>query len=50
VLHWLQKTAEQHGEPKHLRSDNCSEFIVKPVQRWLKADDIKTIHIEPDSP
>jgi len=50
VLHWLQKAVEQHGAPEHLRSDNGSEFIAKIVQRWLKANRIKTIYIEPGSP
>ena len=50
VLHWLQKAVEQHGAPEYLRSDNGSEFIAKIVQRWLKANRIKTIYIEPGSP
>ena len=50
VLHWLQKAVEQHGAPEYLRSDNGSEFIAKIVQRWLKANGIKTIYIEPGSP
>jgi putative transposase len=50
VLHWLQKAVEQHGAPEHLRSDNGSEFIAKVVQRWRKANQIKTLYIEPGSP
>jgi len=50
VLHWLQKAVEQHGAPEYLRSDNGSEFIAKIVQRWLKANRIKTLYIEPGSP
>ena len=50
VLEWLQKAIAQHGAPGHLRSDNGSEFIAKIVQRWLKANRIKTIYIEPGSP
>jgi len=50
VLEWLQKAIDQHGAPKFLRSDNGSEFIAKIVQRWLKANRIKTIYIEPGSP
>jgi putative transposase len=50
VLHWLQKTVEIHGAPEFLRSDNGSEFITKIVQRWLKANRIKTRYIEPGSP
>ena len=40
----------KHGAPEHLRSDNGSEFIAKIVQRWLKANGIKTLYIEPGSP
>jgi putative transposase len=50
VLAWLQKAIGQHGAPEFLRSDNGSEFIAKIVQRWLKANAIKTIYIEPGSP
>jgi transposase InsO family protein len=50
VLHWLQGAIQQHGAPEYLRSDNGSEFIAKIVQRWLKAQQIKTIYIEPGSP
>lgn len=50
VLPWLQKAVEQPGAPEHLRSDNGSEFIAKVVQRWLKANQIKTLYIEPGSP
>ena len=31
-------------------SDNGPEFIAKEVQRWLAANQIKTIYIEPGSP
>jgi putative transposase len=50
VLAWLQKAIAEHGAPEYLRSDNGSEFIAKIVQRWLKANQIKTLYIEPGSP
>jgi putative transposase len=50
VLAWLQQAIGQHGAPEYLRSDNGSEFIAKIVQRWLKANRIKTLYIEPGSP
>ena len=50
MLEWLQKAIQQHGAPEYVRSDNGSEFIAKIVQRWLKANQIKTIYIEPGSP
>ena len=46
----MQKAVERHGATEYLRSDNGSEFIAKIVQRWLKANRIKTIYIEPGSP
>ncbi len=39
-----------NSAPACLRSDNGSEFIAKIVQRWLKANRIKTIYIGPGSP
>lgn len=50
VLEWLQKAIAEHGAPGFLRSDNGSEFIARIVQRWLKANGIKTIYIDPGSP
>jgi putative transposase len=50
VLHWLQKAIAEHGAPAYLRSDNGPEFIAVQVQRWLAANRIQTIYIEPGSP
>jgi putative transposase len=50
VLNWLQKAIVEHGAPEYLRSDNGPEFLAKQVQRWLAANQIKTIYIEPGSP
>lgn len=50
VLEWLGKAIQEHGAPEYLRSDNGSEFIAKEVQRWLAANRIKTIYIDPGSP
>lgn len=38
------------GAPKHLRSDNGSEFTAHKVRDWLKRVDVKTAFIEPGSP
>ena len=47
----LVKTAiAQHGAPEFIRSDNGSEFIAKELQRWLAAEKIKPLYIEPASP
>jgi transposase InsO family protein len=50
VLEWLKRAIKQHGAPEYLRSDNGPEFIAKEVQRWLAANNIRTIYIEPASP
>jgi transposase InsO family protein len=50
VLAWLQQAIEEHGAPAYLRSDNGSEFIAGEVQRWLAANQIQTIYIDPGSP
>ncbi len=44
-----EKSIQEHGAPEFLRSDNGSEFIAKIVQRWLAAQRIKTIYIEPST-
>jgi len=38
------------GIPKHIRSDNGSEFTAKAVRRWLNRVGVKTLFIEPGSP
>lgn len=38
------------GAPKHIRSDNGSEFIETELKRFLKAAGIGTLYIEPASP
>lgn len=50
VLAWLERAIQEHGAPAFLRSDNGPEFIAKEVQRWLAANQIKTIYIDPGSP
>ena len=50
VLAWLERAIQEHGAPSFLRSDNGPEFIAKEVQRWLAANQIKTIYIDPGSP
>ena len=46
-LAWLMAT---RGVPKHIRSDNGSEFTAKAVRDWLKHVGVKTLYIEPGSP
>ena len=38
------------GTPRHIRSDNGSEFISKQLRRWLKVSGVQTLYIEPGSP
>lgn len=47
VLEWIGRAIAEHGSLAYLRSDNGPEFIAKEVQRWLAANQIKTIYIEP---
>ena len=46
----LLEAIELHGAPEFIRSDNGSEFIAKPLQEFLKEQEIKSIYIEPGSP
>jgi len=50
VLRWLEQAIAENGAPEYLRSDNGPEFIAHRVQRWLRANQIKTIYIDPGSP
>ncbi|MEM1060423.1 MAG: DDE-type integrase/transposase/recombinase [Verrucomicrobiota bacterium] len=47
VLACLADAIERQGAPKYIRSDNGPEFIAKAIQRWLAANEIKTIYIDP---
>ncbi len=46
-LAWLFAT---RGVPKHIRSDNGSEFTATVVRKWLKKVGVKTLFITPGSP
>ena len=50
VLAWLQKAIEEPGAPEPLRLDNGQEFVAQAVPQWLRANQIKTIYIDPGSP
>jgi transposase InsO family protein len=50
VLRTLQEAIELQGAPEYIRSDNGPEFIARAIQRWLSANRIKTIYIEPGCP
>jgi len=38
------------GVPRHIRSDNGSEFTSKAIRQWLTDLEVKTLYIEPGSP
>jgi len=46
----LSGLIDVHGAPKHIRSDNGSEFIEGELQAWLLDNEIKTLYIDPGSP
>ena len=50
VLDGLTQLFTQRGAPYYLRSDNGSEFTAKKVREWLSQLNVKTLHIEPESP
>jgi transposase InsO family protein len=50
VLDELYRLFLLRGTPKHIRSDNGSEFTAKKVRRWLHEVDVNTLFIEPGSP
>jgi len=47
VLVVLRVAVAKHSAPEYIRSDNGPEFIAHVIQRWLRANTIKTIYIEP---
>jgi len=47
TLEWLFML---HGAPKHIRSDNGSEFIAKALRKWLGERGTQTLYIEPGRP
>jgi len=50
VITVVEAAIARYGAPKHLRSDNGSEFIAYAVQDWLARSGIKTMYIEPGAP
>jgi len=50
VLVQLTDLFVQRGVPKHLRSDNGSEFTAESVRTWLQRLGVGTLYIEPGSP
>jgi transposase InsO family protein len=50
VLVRLEDLFVRRGVPKHIRSDNGSEFTATVVREWLNRLGVKTLFIEPGSP
>jgi putative transposase len=50
VLDTLSQVIGQRGAPKHIRSDNGSEFIAREVKDWLTSLGVETMYIAPGAP
>ena len=50
VIDALNELLLKRGMPKHIRSDNGSEFIARQVRKWLAILEVKPLYIEPGSP
>jgi putative transposase len=50
VIEVLAQLVSVHGAPRHLRSDNGSEFVARAILRWLQSAQIETAFIDPGKP
>jgi len=50
VLDVLSRLMARHGVPRHIRSDNGSEFTAKEMQKWLEKAEVETLYIAPGAP
>lgn len=50
VVEVLMELSQVRGVPKHIRSDNGTEFIALAIRRWLEGAKIGALYIEPGSP
>jgi transposase InsO family protein len=50
VIDVLAELFRIRGVPKHIRSDNGSEFIANEIRRWLSLAGVKTLYVKPGSP
>lgn len=50
VLETLDEVMTERGAPRHIRSDNGSEFRNKALRKWLASKGVQPIYVEPGSP
>ena len=50
VIDVLSNLMGERGAPRHIRSDNGSEFIAKEITKWLKTFAVETLYIAPGAP
>lgn len=50
VIEVLANLFLKRGVPKHIRSDNGTEFIASGVRGWFEKLDLKPLYITPGSP
>lgn len=50
VMETIDELITERGAPRFLRSDNGSEFIADPLQKWLQGRGVTGIRIDPGSP
>lgn len=50
VLDSLSRLIGERGAPKHVRSDNGSEFIAEEVKNWMQSLGVDTLYIAPGAP
>ena len=46
----IAEVLKKHGAPRHLRSDNSSEFIATKLKQFVDAERGETLYTEPGSP
>src|SRR5690606_25497673 len=50
VLDVLSTLIGERGAPRHIRSDNGTEFIAQSIREWLADLGIETLYIAPGAP
>ena len=50
VIEVLSELFITRGLPKHIRSDNCLEFISRAIRQWLNNLEVGPLFIQPGSP